>query len=413
MPPANGADAQRVRVMLPFLARHNWKATVVAVDDDSGRARAEPELLEAAEANAEILRVRPWPLGLAGRLGIRQPALRSWLPVRRRLERLFRERRFDAAFVSTTDFPLWTQTARWPMPVVLDWQDPWLSDYYEKNPSVTPPGGRWRFGVMQAIARRHEPRVARSAAAHVTVSPAYVDMLRKRYPDIPADRFAVVPFAVSRNDIELARTRCDAMPSRRYWTYVGRGGPDMRRAATAFFDALSRARSADPARFADLRVRFIGTAYDPTSLNRQFEDWAEKSDVGELVEEQPARVGYLEMLRLLDESEALVVPGSDDAAYNASKLAPYIATGKPLLGIFHRDSVAHQIAGVHPSIRLVSFGLGDDVRSCSDSISRNWFEPGIPSAVRSVELGPLDAANMSAALAAVFDRVVPERAVGQ
>ena len=52
--------------------------------------------------------------------------------------------------------------ARWKqkfnVPSVLDFQDPWVSDYYERHPERRPPGGRLKYGVSQWLARRLEPR---------------------------------------------------------------------------------------------------------------------------------------------------------------------------------------------------------------------------------------------------------------
>ena len=39
----------------------------------------------------------------------------------------------------------------------------------------------------------------------------------------------------------------------------------------------------------------------------------------------------------------LLIPGSDDPAYTASKLYPYILTKKPILGLFHPKSSAISI----------------------------------------------------------------------
>lgn len=404
LPPANGADAQRVRVMLPHLRELGWQAVVVAANDDSGRPGCEPELTRDMEAHAEVIRVDPWPIRIARRFGLRQASLRTWMPLRRLLSEQMDRRRFDAAFVSTTDFPLWTQTLRWPMPVVLDWQDPWLSDYYDRNPDVPKPGGSIRFAAMQAIARRYEPRVARHAAAHVVVTSAYRDALRDRYPDLSPDDFVVSPFGVARRDFDLAFASGQVASGERTWLYVGRGGPDMRFAARAFFEALAQARAREPARFSGLRVRFVGTAYDPRVTSREFERWASEAGVGDLVEEHPQRIGYLDMLRRLDAAEALVVPGSDDAQYNASKLGPYLATGKPILGIFRTESPAHEHRHAHAAVRLVSFDATKGSDALRTAISDAWFIPPMPAREVRISLGNLDAVQMSRTLVDVFDR---------
>jgi hypothetical protein len=60
--------------------------------------------------------------------------------------------------------------------------------------------------------------------------------------------------------------------------------------------------------------------------------------VADYVREQPARVPYFTGLQLLRDAQALVLPGSDDPQYTASKLYPYILARKPLLAVFHERS---------------------------------------------------------------------------
>jgi hypothetical protein len=60
--------------------------------------------------------------------------------------------------------------------------------------------------------------------------------------------------------------------------------------------------------------------------------------VAEFVAEYPGRVPYLDALQLLLESDALMILGSGEAHYTASKVFPYILARKPLLTIFHEAS---------------------------------------------------------------------------
>jgi len=50
------------------------------------------------------------------------------------------------------------------------------------------------------------------------------------------------------------------------------------------------------------------------------------------------RIPYFESLYLLKKADILVVPGSIDTSYTASKIYSYILASKPLLAVFHKDS---------------------------------------------------------------------------
>jgi hypothetical protein len=56
------------------------------------------------------------------------------------------------------------------------------------------------------------------------------------------------------------------------------------------------------------------------------------------VSEKPGRIGYRAMLETLASAGGLVLFGSDDPAYTASKLYPYLLAGKPLIVICHARS---------------------------------------------------------------------------
>ena len=65
---------------------------------------------------------------------------------------------------------------------------------------------------------------------------------------------------------------------------------------------------------------------------------AEEIGVANLVTEQPRRVAYLDSLQILLDSHGLVLFGSDEPHYTASKIFPYILAQRPVLAVFHEDS---------------------------------------------------------------------------
>src|SRR5262249_21414777 len=105
--------------------------------------------------------------------------------------------------------------------------------------------------------------------------------------------------------------------------------------------------------------------------------------------------------------EALVVPGSDDPAYVPSKLAPYLLTRKPILGLFHAASPAHQLERAHGATRFVAFedtGVAGLAR-LQEAITKTWFGTPLPPRATDVDLGALEAHEMTARLCAIFERV--------
>jgi len=105
------------------------------------------------------------------------------------------------------------------------------------------------------------------------------------------------------------------------------------------FRALRLGLESAPEVFGRVHLHFIGTDYAPSHLAKKtIERVAREFQLEGRVHEWPERIPYFEALRLLLDADFLLVPGSDDANYTASKIYPYILAEKPLLGIFHPAS---------------------------------------------------------------------------
>ena len=292
---------------------------------------------------------------------------------------------------------------------MLDWQDPWRSDYYRLRPERTPPGGRLKFLIVQALARWLEPRVAKAAAAHVCVSSHYVRMLRARYPVIPESKFAVIPFSSSAQMVDGDAVIANRS-TERYWAYAGRGGEDMQFALTALFLALARERRHAPARFAGLRLKFIGTSYaDAARAVPSILPIALACGVADIVDEHTQRVSPDEVRKFLLGAEALIVPGSDDPGYVASKIQSCLAYPKPLLAIFHAQSDVATVLARQAGVVACTFA--DTSAATADALSAEIADRWMSQSWSTMATQPRSTDNhtaqkMTASIAAIFDHVV-------
>lgn len=369
-PPVNAPDMHRARMALPYLRALGWEAEVLAVAPDGIEgAVLEPRLEESYPADVRVRRVRALPPRLTRALGFGSLWWRAGGALRRAGDRLLSSGRFDLVLFSTTQFETFTLGPRWRrrfgVPYVLDYQDPWVNEHYRRS-GQRPPGGWLRFGLAQASARRREPTAVADAAAILAVSPAYVDDLRARYPRLDPTRLHVLPFGASEEDFALARRtepespRVPAADERLHLVYAGRVVPGMRPALTLLFRALRAALAAAPEQAGRLRLHFLGTNYAPTAMARPMvAPLAEAEGVGARVTEHPGRLPYLETLHDLTRADAVLVLGSDEAGYNASKLHTCALAGPPLLAIAHARSPIFAAAREHDATAAFAFGDED------------------------------------------------------
>lgn len=423
-PPTNAADMQRVRLILPYLKEGGVDAEVLVVEAEQVASPRDPWLVPGLPPEVPIHRVRALGLKWSRLPGLGILSFRAMGALRRKGDELLRRGGFDLVYFSTTQFGVHVLGPYWKkchgVPFVMDYQDPWVSDYYRDHPEVTPPGGRLKYAITSWLSRRDEPRVLRECSGITSVSDAYPRQLENRYDFLkifsrgrgtrdegqgPASdeqydesfkklstidgRLStqskrlpslIIPFPGDDRDFERVRSEgitqrvFDPADGFRHWVYVGRGGKDMETAVRGLFKALKQHGDQDEALLKNLRMHFIGTSYAAAGRGvKSIEPIAIEEGLGEIVSEHPDRIPYSETLRCLLDADALVVPGSNDPAYTASKIYPYLLAGKPLLAVFHENSSVVSLIRSVGGGMVIPFATGEGVESIAERIGAEWL----------------------------------------
>ena len=414
-PPINAPDMHRVRQSLPYYRRNGWQTTVLCVDAGTAGGVCDPMLEQALPPDVPIVRVRAWPEAICRRFGFGELSYRSWLALYRAGSALLKRDRHDVVLFSTTAFLCFTLGRLWKRRygcrVVFDFQDPWYSTDIPYS-RETAPGG-WRKYRVDRFLARHLERFALKAADHIlSVSPGYVEQLSRRHRRLNPSMFTVLPFGVAAADYAVARQlpvdRPPDSPGTR-WVSAGRAGPDMEPVLVVLFDVLAKARTADPTLRGRLRLHFVGTNYAPPERTRKLvEPLASACTVGDLIEENPLRVGYFEALSLCADSDAILAVGSIDADYTASKLLTCVASHRPILALFHRRSLVSDIASRFPNVFLATFDRSPAEPQFHARVAAgvDWLlsRPQFDAAAIDAMLEPWSAEALTRRQCAIFDR---------
>jgi hypothetical protein len=383
-PPSNAPDGQRARLMIPHLAADGWEADILTV---------RPEFVEAP-LDAELAATLPRELRIHGVLASSPRATRRWrwgslarrayAQLKARGDELLAGGRFDLVFFSTCQFGVLMLGPRWlrrhGVPYVLDFHDEWAGDYYRRHPAVRPPGGHFKYRVSHALARWQEGPVVRQAAQIVSVSARYNVNLRARHPQLDPARLHVLPFGGAESDFEVLKRRrfhhnFFTSGVNTNWVYVGRGGPTMEFAARTFFLALQRAAEEQLVP-ADLCLHFIGTDYATgPRASTTFVPIGRGIAPRIPMREQTERVPHFTALQCLHDADAILVFGADDPGYSASKLAPCLFAGKPVLGIFHEGNHGANLLKETGAGVAVTFSSDDSPQFVAERIHQEWFFP--------------------------------------
>lgn len=397
-PPANGADCHRARVLAPCLPDFGWQVEVLAVNPDHIAVPRDPWLADGV-GNVPIHRAEALSLKWTKIPGLGTLSHRARPFVKRLGNTLLQERHFDMVYFSTTSFglttlgPLWKR--RFGVPYVVDYQDPWITDYYRTHPEVSPPGGRLKYKVVEWLSKREEPRVVRDCSGITAVSPDYPNQLQERYPNFRAPSI-VLPFPGSKRDFERIKSESvsqdvfDPKDGNCHWVSMGVSGPIMFKVLKSLFRSLANAR-ANRTLPEKLKLHFVGTSYAPPGCGVPVvEPLARKFGLSDIVHEQTDRVPYSIALKCLLDANAIIATGSNDATYNASKLLPYILAERPFLAVFHRDSPASHLLRTVGGATHVEFTEADTEDAIANRISESWLRFPCHQMRQSVDLHQLE-----------------------
>jgi hypothetical protein len=341
---------QRVRMSLPYFKQFDWDAEVVTIDPKYADQQKDELLLKMVPNYIEVHYVKALSKKITSKLGLGSIALRSLYFYRKKVDSLLKQKKYDLIYFSTTQFPVCILGAHWKrkfkIPYVIDMQDPWHSTYYLDKPKEQRPPKYW---FSYRLNKYLEPIAIKNVDALISVSANYIDQLKSRYPQIKDIPSAVIPFGAFDLDFKIAADNKDNFKplltdGTTNVVYIGRGGMDMYKAITPVFEALKQGLATNAELCKNIRLYFIGTSYaakgggTPTIL-----PLAKQFNINHLVTEITDRISFYHTLTTLLQADALFIPGSDDPAYNASKLYPYLLSGKPLLSILNPYSPANGI----------------------------------------------------------------------
>ncbi len=351
-PPSNAADMQRIRMSLPYFKKYGWEPEVVVVDESYSDMLKDALLSDSIPKEIKVHRVKAFSKKWTSKFGLGSIALRSLYFYEKKVNKLLKYNHFDLIYFSTTQFPVCILGAFWKkkfgIPYVIDVQDPWHSNYYQDKPKSERPKKYW---LSYRLNKYLEPIAMRTADGLIGVSEAYINTLKTRYPDLAHKPSSIITFGAHESDFDIAEQ--NSLLSEYVYkrdngkvnlVYIGRGGFDMQQSVSLLLKMFKRVIDQNVDGFEKVHFHFIGTSYAPNGSGTQtLIPIAKKLGLSKYVSEYTDRIGFYQSINHLQHADGLIVLGSNDPAYTASKLYPYILARQNLLAILHPKSSAAQI----------------------------------------------------------------------
>ena len=359
-PPSTLAGVHRARILATHLPAAGWQPTVLCVHERFYTETTDPELAALLPADLEVVKTKALPSHLTRLAGIGDISLRAFHYLKTSLREILDKRAFDAVLITGSPFyPMlfsrWLKQ-RYGKPVILDFQDPWVSTYGAAQSRLS------KNGVAHWLATRLEPRALRHADFVTSVSDVQNAEMARRYPWLDADRMAGIPIGGDADDFKYLRARdrpgpwIRAAPGCFTVGYVGNVWPGAYRTLEAFFTAVAQLKADRPQLYERLRLVFVGSSNQPmATVAEVVMPFARRAEIAENVSEAPERIPYLDALNVMLRSDVLLMLGSNEPHYTASKLYPTLLAGRPVLAIFHERSSVCAIAEAVGGVMLVKF----------------------------------------------------------
>lgn len=409
----------RVRTSIQYFKDFGWEYEIVAVYPKFCQINKDDLLNLSIPTDAIIHHVKALNLKYTKYIGLGSLALRSFLFYKKTVDHLLKTKQYQLIYFSTTQFPVLLLGPYWKkkfdIPFVVDIQDPWHTEYYEDKPKDQRPKKYWFSYFFNKLSERI---TMKNVDGLVSVSQSYINTLIERYPRLQHIPKSTITFGAFKLDFDLALTHSKLLKvpfqtnaDTINLVYIGRGGHDMRLALNILFEAFNAGLARSNSAFKKLRFHFIGTSYAEKGTGiPTITPIAKEFGIADYVIEQTDRISFYDNIFSLLSADALMIIGSDDPQYTASKIYPYILAEKPMLAILHDESSALDI------IKLTSAGTSTSLLAVDSTEIAFSFLMKIASRLPSPQktnwqlFDEYSAENMSKKQCALFDLVIANQA---
>ena len=354
--PANLAGVHRPRLIGNFLKDLGWTPRIITVDEEYFEETPDHDFKRTFSSDFEVTRVKALKTckpRLIGDIG-----LRAFYQLYKKAQEIIETEKIDFIWLPIPSFYnsllgrlIYEKTK---VPYGIDYIDPWVRD-------ITNQTGV-RAQLSQSVARALEPIAVKKASLISGVStPYYEPVLKKNFPEFYNEEnqllsetvnsksgrkivHVAMPYGFDPNDHEVVLPNVqfpwkNDPEDQKNWIYAGAFLPNSHILLSAFFEAIGNLRKK---RLWDENIKlwFLGTgAYPAKSITAYAEDFG----LQDIVTEKRDRYPFLQILNFLSTANTVMIIGSTEKHYTASKTFQALLSKKPVFSVFHTESSAVKV----------------------------------------------------------------------
>ena len=415
--PSSYPPSHRVRIFTNHLDTLGWHPIVLTVEPAFLEEDLDWEFAKLVKEGLEIIRTKALTVKWTRKFGIGDLGIRSLYFQLQAARKLCRERKIDLLFIPG---PPWHTFLVGPLikkefgiPFIMDYIDPWVMSLGEHDPPWTK--AYW----FRKMAIFLEPHAVRHVDHVVAVSDGTNDGVRSRYDSMPREMFTGIPYGGELSDFDYVRQHPGEnsffVPGdgHFHFVYIGAMLPNAYDTLRALFKALLNIKEKQPELYKCVRCHFIGTTYAANPGSGLVKPVADEMGLGDIILEHPKRIPYLDAVNVLCQTDGILVLGTTETHYTASKIFPCIMAKKPILAMFHTASSVVDVMTSTNAGELVTYDSRETVDCKVSDICEALIRIMSPGYMKPEtnwdEFDKYTARSMTKQLAAIFDRVTGNR----
>lgn len=339
-PPSNLAGIHRPRLIANFIHEFGWQPIVLTVNSKYYEEKPDPDITKTVSDKIDVHYTDAYkPLNrfrFFGDIGIR-----AFRQLQRKALELIEKEKIDFIWIPIPSFYtavlgrlLYNKTK---VKYGIDYIDPWVNGFtnYERVLSKA-----W---ISNNLAKMLEPYSVKKASLLSGVATSYYAPVIERNFKNKKIEHVGMPYGFDPNDhkikIENIKYPWDTIPGCIPFIYAGAFLPK----SHLFIDLLFKSIAsliAEQKWNSKVHLYFIGTGVYP---GKTITDYAKQYKIENLVHEIPSRFPFLHVLNFLSAAEGVMVIGSTEKHYTASKIFQSLLSRKPVFAILHSESSAASI----------------------------------------------------------------------
>ena len=400
--PANLAGVHRPRLTGNFLKDFGWKPIVLTVDDKYYEETPDRDFEKTFSKDFEVYRVNAYKITKPRIIG--DIGLRAFFQLKRKALELIPKLKIDFIWIPIPSFytsllglALYKKTG---IPYGIDYIDPWVRDI-SKNPDL-----RARLSIW--VAKKLEPKAVKNASLITGVSYEYFKpMLSRNFrlceeqsneatsvfargeatkqtvqtqtnanqPTKGRPLTASFPYGFDPHDHEIVLENLQMpwqhVPHCKPIVYAGAFLPNCGYFTQILFKTIKTIKDKGllPPH---IHFYFIGTGH---YKHKSVLEYAKENQVEDIVTEIRDRYPFLQILNIISAAYRILVLGTTEKHYTASKIFQSILSKRPVMAIFHHESSVNNILNETKADQyLVKYTPGMNETELEKQVEKTFIE---------------------------------------